>query len=190
MSTIRPIVAALLCGGALIAAPPAAAQLYAGGGLGWSDYKSGNAVPLTSGSVDGEDTGFKIFGGYQFNRNFAFEVSYLDLGKASYTGFAGAAPVTGGRAETTGFNFSVVGALPLSPNFDLFGKLGMMAWETDASFSVSGVPGSQKNDGNDLTYGVGVAYNFTPNLALRGEWERLKAVDDIDFLSVSLAVKF
>jgi OmpA-OmpF porin, OOP family len=192
MSTIRNkmLVAALLCGSALMAAPPAAAQFYVGGSLGWSDYKSGNAVPMTSGSVDGEDTGYKIFGGYQFNRNFAFEAAYLDLGKASYTGSVGAAPLTGGRAETTGFNFSAVGTLPLTQNFDVFGKLGMMMWETDASFVVSGVPGSQKNDGNDLTYGVGIAYNFTPNLALRAEWERFKAVDDIDLLSIGIAFKF
>jgi OmpA-OmpF porin, OOP family len=183
-------VAALLCGGALVTAPPAAAQLYLGGSAGWSDYKSGNAVNLTSGSVDGEDTGYKIFGGYQFNRTFGFELSYLDLGKASYTGTLNGAPVTGGSAETTGWNFSGTATLPLSPSFDLFGKLGMMMWETDSSFFTAGVPGGQKNDGNDLTYGVGVAYHFTPNLALRAEWERFKAVDDIDLMSIGVAIKF
>ena len=63
-------------------------------------------------------------------------------------------------------------------------------WETKSSFLIANVPGSAKNDGNDFTYGVGVAYNFTPNLALRAEWERFKAVDDIDLLSVGVAVKF
>ena len=190
MSIVRNIAVASICGSALIMAPPAAAQFYVGGSLGWSDYKAGNATGLTSGSVDGEDTGYKIFGGYQFNRNFGFELSYLDLGKASYTGTGAGGPLTGGSAETTGWNFSGTGTLPLSPNFDLFGKLGIMMWETKSSFVIGGAPGSQKNDGNDFTYGVGVAYNFTPNLALRAEWERFKAVDDIDLLSVGVAFKF
>jgi OOP family OmpA-OmpF porin len=174
-----------------VTAPPAAAQFYAGGGLGWSDYKAGNASnDISSGTVDGEDTGFKLFGGYQFNRNFGFELAYLDLGKASYTGDLGGAPVTGGSLENTGFNFSVVGTLPLTQNFDLFGKLGAYLWETKARDVTGGVAGSRKDDGTDVSLGVGVAYNFTPQLALRGEWEKLKAHDDIDFLSVSVAFKF
>lgn len=140
MTTLRPIAAVLLCGSALVTAPPAAAQFYAGGGLGWSDYKAGNASnDISSGTVDGEDTGFKLFGGYQFNRNFGFELAYLDLGKASYTGDLGGAPVTGGSLENTGFNFSVVGTLPLTQNFDLFGKLGAYLWETKARDVTGGV---------------------------------------------------
>jgi OOP family OmpA-OmpF porin len=191
MTTIRPIVAALLCGGALVTATPVAAQLYLGGGLGWSDYKAGNASnDISSGTVDGEDTGWKLFGGYQFNRNFGFELSYLDLGRASYSGTLSGAPVTSGSLETTGVNLSVVGTLPLTQNFDLFGKLGAFAWETKTGDLTAGVAGSRKDDGTDVSYGVGVAYNFTPQLALRGEWEKLKAHDDIDFMSVSMAFKF
>lgn len=190
MGINRIIVAALSCGGALIMTPPAAAQFYVGASAGWSDYKSGNAVNLTNGSVDGEDTGFKVFGGYQFSRNFGLEVSYLDFGKATYSGLSGGTPLTGGQAATDGLNFSAVGTLPLTPQFDLFGKVGIMNWETKASFVVGSTPGTQRDDGNDLTYGIGVAYNFTPNLALRAEWERFKAVDDIDLMSIGVAFKF
>jgi len=33
----------------------------------------------TSTSIDDSDTGWKIFVGYQFNRNFAIEVNYAEL---------------------------------------------------------------------------------------------------------------
>ena len=60
---------------------PAAAQLnmssvYVGGSLGRSDYK----VP------DETDTAWRLFGGYQLNRNFAAEIGYHNLGTVNFTG--------------------------------------------------------------------------------------------------------
>src|SRR4051812_36937211 len=40
----------------------------------------------TTGIDDREsDTGYRIFGGYQFNRYFGLELGYFDLGKFGYT---------------------------------------------------------------------------------------------------------
>src|SRR3990172_7235075 len=103
-------VAALLCG--LVAASQASAQgFYIGGRVGQSSFDDDNAIPdlITSGTVDDKDTGFKIFGGYQFNRNFGVELAWVDLGKASYSGTFFGAPVTGGTVKTSGLNISAVG---------------------------------------------------------------------------------
>jgi len=184
-------VAALLCG--LVAASQASAQgFYIGGSVGQSSFDDDNAVPglITSGTVDDKDTGFKIYGGYQFNRNFGLELAWVDLGKASYSGTFLGLPVTGGTVKASGLNISAVGTLPLGSGFALFGKAGLFAWESEANDVTGGVPFSGKEDGTDLSIGVGASYDFTKNFAIRAEWERFKAVGDIDLLSVGIVYKF
>ena len=193
MRATKMFAAAVLVMSGLVAASQASAQgFYIGGSVGQSDMDEGNAVPdlITSGTVDGKDTGFKIFGGYQFNQYFGLELAYVDLGKASYSGTFLGAPVTGGAVETWGVNFSAVGTLPLGSNFALFGKVGFFTWESEASDTTGGVPFSGTEDGTDVSYGLGVSYNFTKNFGVRAEWESFKAVGDIDLLSIGVVYKF
>ncbi len=192
MRATKLFAAAVLALGGLVAVSQASAQgFYIGGSAGQSDFDDSNTTGLiTSGTVDGKDTGFKIFGGYQFNHNFGVELAYVDLGKAGYSGFFGAAPVTGGTVKTSGLNISAVGTLPLGSGFALFGKAGLFAWESEANDVTGGVPFSGKEDGTDLSLGIGASYDFTKNFAIRAEWERFKAVGDIDLLSVGIVYKF
>jgi OOP family OmpA-OmpF porin len=185
--------AAVLGLGALMAVSQASAQgFYIGGSVGESDADEGNAIPdlISSGPVDGKDSGMKFFGGYQFNQNLAVEVAYVDLGKATYSGTFGGSPVTGGSVKTSGINASVVGTLPLNPSFSLFAKAGMFSWEATARDVTGGTPFSGKEDGGDLSFGFGGAYNLTKNFSLRAEWEQFEAVDKISLLSVGVAYKF
>ncbi len=194
MKSVKLIAVALLALGGMVAAAQATAQgFYVGGSVGKSDFDDGNAVPdlITSGSVDGTDTGYKIYGGYQFNRNFGVEVAWVDLGQAKYSGTFQGLPVTGGTVKTYGFNLSAVGTLPMgSSGFSFFGKAGLYSWEAKASDVTGGSPFSGKQNGSDLSYGIGGSYAFTKNLGIRAEWERFKAVDNIDLLSVGVVYQF
>jgi len=192
MRAAQSIATAVLVLSGLVAASQASAQgFYIGGSVGKSDFDDNNTTGLiTSGTVDGKDTGIKIFGGYQFNQNFGVELAYVDLGKASYSGFFGAAPVTGGTVKTSGLNISAVGTLPLGSGFALFGKAGLFTWEAKANDTTGGLPFSATDDGVDLSLGIGASYDFTKNFAIRAEWERFKAVGDIDLLSVGVVYKF
>jgi len=177
----------------IVAVSQASAQgFYIGGSVGQSSFDDDNAIPdlITSGTVDGKDTGFKFFGGYQFNQNFGLELAWVDLGKASYSGTFGGIPVSGGTVKTSGLNISAVGTLPLGSGFALFGKAGLFAWEAEANDVTGGLPFSGTEDGTDLSYGVGASYEFTKNFAIRAEWERFKAVGDIDLLSIGVVYKF
>ena len=172
----------------LIAAGQASAQAYVGASIGQSDIDDEITTGLiTSGSVDGKDSAFKVFGGYMFNRHFGIEGAYVDLGEASYSGFFGAATVTGGSVEVTGFNVSALGAYPINEQFSVFGKIGLFIWEAEASDTTGGAPFSATADGTDLSFGVGVGYNFTRNLGVRAEWEMFKT-DDADATLLSLGV--
>lgn len=199
MRVTRLLAVVLLGSSGLITASQASAQVqqsvagfYVGGSLGQSSFDKEIVRELiTLGTVDTSDTGFKVFGGYQFNRNVGLEVAYVDLGKASYSGFAGPDPVTGGKVEVTGVNLSAIGAWPVAPNLDVFGKIGFLSWEDKASDVTGGVPFSDKIEGTDLSFGFGAAWHLTRNVRLRVEWERFRVDDtDADLFSVGAVYKF
>jgi OmpA-OmpF porin, OOP family len=184
--------AIVLASAALLAAPAFAQGFYAGGSIGQSDVDEEVAAGLIdSGSVDGKDTAFKIFGGYQFTPNLAAEAAYVDLGETTYSGTFGGAPVTGGKVEISGFNISAVGILPINEKFSAFGKIGIFIWEADASDTTGGAAFSASDDGSDLSFGLGASYAITPTLSLRAEWERFDSADaDADLLSIGVAFRF
>lgn len=194
MKSLRQTAAAVLMLSSLFAASQASAQgFYIGGSVGKSDIDDEIAIPalITSGSVDGTDTGFKIFGGYQFNQNFGVELAYVDLGKATYSGDFFGTPVAGGKVELWGINISAVGTLPLNPSFAVFGKVGLFSWEAKASDVTGGVPFSAKDDGADISYGIGASYNFTKNFSARAEWEFFNTdAADASLLSIGLVYNF
>jgi OOP family OmpA-OmpF porin len=144
---------------------------YVGGALGMADIdRTGD-----------DDTSFKVLGGYQINRNFAAEVGYIDFGKSTTSGVT----FKGNAWEAV-----AVGILPVMDKLGVYGKAGLFWGEAEAS----GPGGSAKDDSVELTYGVGVQYDFTPNLGVRGEWQKYTDVgngaSDVDVLSVGVVFRF
>lgn len=184
------VAAALLSTG--IGAAQAQSQFYLGAGLGPSRYDRDVAEGLiTSGSVDRSDTGFKLFGGYQFSPNFALEAAYLDLGKARYSGDFFGSPVVDGRVEVTGINLSGVLSAPLRPGFSVFGKVGLFFWDAEARDITAGSPFSESQDGSDLSFGIGASYAVARNIGVRAEWEFFESVDaDASLLSIGVEFRF
>ena len=149
-------------------------------------------------SADDSDTGFKIFGGYQFNPYFAFEVAYLDLGEAKASGtdsFLGSATAT---IEASGFNFAVVGSFPVGERFGLLAKAGLFRWDLDASVNTSIVSGSLNETGFDPMFGIGGSFNISEKFGVRVEYEKFLDVgdddttgqSDVDLISASLVFRF
>jgi OOP family OmpA-OmpF porin len=144
--------------------------------------------------------GMKAFGGYQFNKNFALEGGYFDLGKFGYAASTVPAGGLNGSIQIKGLNLDAVGILPIVDKLSVFGRLGLDYAQSRDSFNsygsiVATVPSASANSFN-LKGGVGLQYNFIESVALRGEWERYRINDavgargDIDFLSVGLVVLF
>jgi len=188
---------------------PAMAQTggwYGGLGVGQTkinDFDSvcGDVLSLlpagSSCTSDDKDNGLKIFAGNQFNKNGAVEFGYVDLGKGT---ISVSGPGVGGTAtwEATGFNVALVGTLPVNEALGVLGRIGIFAWNLD--FNVSGLGGSasESASGADLTYGLGLKYDFNKTTGMRFEWEKFKDVGDvnttgqgdIDLLSLSLVFRF
>lgn len=92
--------------------------------------------------------------------------------------------------DTSGINISAVGIIPLSPSFELFGKIGIFGWDANARDTTGGAPFSGKEDGADVSFGLGASYNLARNVSVRAEWERFRAVDDIDLVSLGIVFRF
>jgi OmpA-OmpF porin, OOP family len=118
-----------------------------------------------------DDLGYKFLGGYQFHRNFAAEVGYGIL-------------VDKGDVEVTTLELVGVGMFPLGNHFSIVGKLGFANWEFDG-------PGGVNQDGTDLTWGVGVQWDFSRNLGLRAMWQRYETdPEETDFLNIGVLWRF
>ena len=184
---------------------------YMGGNLGRSmgDIDDGSirsqltATGATSVTIDDddEDTAYKLFGGYQYNKNFALEGGYFDLGDLGYTATTIPAGSLTGEASIRGLSLDLVGIHPFSRRFSAFGRIGLNYAQTEDTFSNTGVvpvPANANPDKNDLNYkfGIGLQYDFTDALGMRAEVERYRINDavgndaDIDLISIGLVYRF
>jgi OmpA-OmpF porin, OOP family len=162
---------------------------YAGVSMGQSEIKDGCTGVAPGISCDDKDTAWKIFGGYQLNRNFSAELGYSNLGEAK----ASAGGVNA-SVEATAWDLVGVGSFPVTNQFSVYGKLGVYRAETEGRSNV-GVSADETNSG--LTYGFGVRYDFTRNLGVRAEWQRYGDVgggsigeSDVDIMSIGVIWKF
>jgi OOP family OmpA-OmpF porin len=143
---------------------------------------------LSSLSRDESKTGYKLYGGYQFNRNLTLEGGYADFGRFEAQRDM-VAPVTGamtGNISASGFYLGAVGIVPLPNRFSLFGKLGT-AYTTSTGFiSSSGTvlplltPAdlSLKRSEWNSKYGLGANYEMSNKMGLRFEYERINSFGD------------
>ena len=149
---------------------------------------------------DDRSTGYKIFGGYQLNKNFAIEGGYFDLGRFGYTATTVPAGTLNGNIKLRGLNLDLVGIVPLTEKFSAFGRAGLNYAQARDSFSGTGAvrvanPDPRKNDTN-YKLGLGLQYALTESVALRAEAERYRVNDavgnrgHVDLVSVGLVYRF
>jgi len=199
---------------ALISTSLALAQApgwYVGGNIGRSKATVDNqriADTLTYGGLittsihdDDHDTGYKVFGGYQFNRFFALEGGYFNLGKMDFTAYTLPGGTLNGSLKTQGLNLDLVGILPITPKFSAFARAGVTRAKTSDAFSgtasvgvVNPAPGDKQ--AWNAKAGVGLQYQINETFGLRAELERYRITDainirgDIDLLSAGLVIRF
>src|SRR3954452_22261851 len=126
---------------------PADTGWYAGVSLGQSSASDAcNGVSGPGVSCEDTDTAFKIFGGYQINRNFGVELGYTDLGKVEASGGGVTASI-----ETRAFELVGVGRYPINTQFPIYGKLALYRADPTGRSNVA-LPADETN--TDLTYGL------------------------------------
>ncbi len=198
---------------AAVASPFALAEepgWYVGGNYGWSaatidDERIKSSLlargfTTTSINDDDRDTGYKIYGGYRINRNFAIEGGYFNLGEFGYALTTVPTGTLTGNIELQGVNLDVVGILPFTEKFSAFARVGANYAEARDHFVGTGSvnvldPNPSQRDTN-YKFGVGLQYDFTESLAMRVEAERYRIDDavgnkgDVDLASIGLVYRF
>jgi OOP family OmpA-OmpF porin len=177
MKGMKALLSAAGLAAALAMAGPAAAQFYLGATIGQAEFKEGC---LGTGECDDADTAWRILGGYQFNKFFAAELGYYDFGEAS----SGTA-----KLEAEAFELVAVGSFHLTDRFSVYGKVGAYQGTLKGA--------GTDEDTTDLTYGIGVRWDFTKRFGVRGEWQRYESLGggslvetDLDVLSIGLIFSF
>lgn len=201
-----------LAGLSTFLALPAIAQdtshYYGGVSVGQSKTQT-DAAGLTSGllpgallldsTTDKKDTSYKLFGGYQFNRNIALEGGYFDLGKNSFNANI-AGGTLAGQSKVRGLNLDLVGTLPLTERFSALARVGVQhAWSKSTASGTgtgAGVAPSSKRDDSGAKVGFGLQYEMSPAVWVRGEVERYRIKNavgqsnNVDVATVSLVFPF
>ena len=146
---------------------------------------------------DDRDAGYKFSAGYQFSANWRAELSYLDFSKPSLSTNVFGQPIKlDGKGR--GLQLTGTGTLPLTQKIGLYGKLGALYSNLDSGCATNYLTCTSADRGADLSLGVGVRYDFTKTVSVRGEWERFHKFGvrdftgqgDVDIFSVGMGFRF
>jgi len=153
---------AILASGTAVAQGAAAGQdngfdIGGSGGQGRPSFDTAGAAPGTA--VDNSNSAWKVFGGYQFNKNFGVEASYVSIGTFNMS--------NGNSIDLYGAGIALVGTLPLGMNFSLLGRGGVNRMRERIN------NGGNADNTTSPTFGAGVKYDINANWSARVEAERI-----------------
>jgi len=143
-----------------------------------SFYVGGDVGSTKLDGLSDRQTSYGAYAGYEFMPNFAAEVGVRRLADFDVN-FSN----TNVGVTVDQYALSLIGTLPLSGGFNVFGRLGYNKLNATASANTSA---SESTSGG--LYGVGVGYAFTPTISARAEIQ--KPSSDSTNVSVGVSFKF
>jgi OOP family OmpA-OmpF porin len=165
-----------------------------------SESVLGAGVHTTTIDRNERDTGYKLFGGYQMNRNWAFEAGYFDLGSPTFTFNTLPVGTLSGKTRMQGINLDLVGTLPITDRLSALGRVGAQYARTRDTFGTTGlatvINANPSKRETNAKIGVGLQYEFSPSFLVRTEAERYRMNDgvghkaNVDLFSLSLVMPF
>jgi len=158
---------------------------YIGVGVGYNTIDAGDGDV----TIDGETTGYRLFGGYRFaqiplpfNIDLGVEVGYVDLGEINDFTFGSDLIV-----ELTGFFATSIVYLPISRHLDVFGKAGVYRWDGTVTADNTEIA---DESGTDLSLGLGIAWQTGTSFGAQLAVESLDAVDGVWMATLSATYQF
>jgi hypothetical protein len=187
----RSLLTTLFLGMATLVAVPAAeaGPFYVFGKLG----NTGTSVDVETAFpnlVDGDDNSASYGIGFKMGRNMAFQAEYHDLGKVPGIGSAcpiedpvcipEALPV---EVDSSAISLSMVPHVLLTRRIRLYGKLGVISWDSDISVvgELAGDFLAQRKD-EEVVYGAGLRLEMPGPFGVFAEYERI--ADTFDTVAI------
>ena len=138
--------------------------------------------------IDGDHASYELGVGYAVNRNLSLEVGYHDFGNQNARttcppGFSCIELVLPllTKADSTAYSLSVVGNIPLTDRFDVFGKAGISRWD----IGFDGISSAFDTSGEDLLYGAGLRWSTGEHWKVSLEYEKVELGVDTAGIGVS-----
>ena len=181
---LRCVVASVLLLGAPFSRAVGADYWIAGVGLGYgkiefypADFSSNGVANET---IRDADLGFTGSLGIQFNRNWAVEVNFIQLGKFSYKYEVGG-NMQEDVYEVSGWGFSLLPTVPITRNLSLFGRLGALASQTRLTIrnpypAFNGDITAVQTNQTSFLSGFGAQYFLNRDFGIRVEYQNLGKV--------------
>lgn len=169
----------------LMAAFPgmALAQFYAGASVGQNraDFRVSDYTVGTPGIAESQDTdhlGFKLYGGYDFNRYFAIEAGFAHLGSPEYR-YASGGTIGQAKVRQESYFAAAKGTLPISQRFNVFAKVGVThsRAQLDGNSNsatinaAAGFPVTISENNSRAMFGAGLEFSLSPDVLLRLEYD-------------------
>lgn len=212
IQTVALTCAAALWAGSALAAGSDGSGLYigVGGGVSHGNIDDGrvNQQLLDAGFSNPSTTGsensfaYKGFVGYSFNRYIAVEGGYFNLGKFKFDSTVSGPGTLHQEIKSSGWNVDAVLSYPFAQGFSVFARAGVQNAKSKANYSATGSVRLVETDDSETKTswkgGLGVGYEFSQRIGLRGEWERYHIADgtehdhkfNVDVFGLSVYYKF
>lgn len=153
-------------------------DVFFGGAFGQSEADGfcNNAT-----NCNGEDTSWKVYGGYKINHIVDAEVSYQNIGDISRTTAAGTEV-----SEISALSAHAVGKYRINQTVEALGKIGVSSWNSDNK--------DGDESGVGLSYGFGAKVDMNESMKIRAEWETISGVEtsantESDITTMSLGIE-
>lgn len=167
-----------------LATLPARAQE---GYIGASWLSSSADFTVTPQSFSASSDGWKLFGGYNFNKYFGLEATYYDLGN-----FEDTDATSKYTADVKAYDLAGRGILPIGTWFEMFAKLGFSTVSNDSTLTTLGSPVGVSASVADweFLYGVGVGFKIGKHFGIRAEWEAWNVEGNLSEYSIGALARF
>jgi len=187
----------------LVFLSPCNAMDYFSVSFGQSSVDTGISGLTGTASLDEEDTTFKLLLGKNIKPSISVEGFYMDFGEASLTGNIGdqfniegstyAFSVNNAKvtSSATAFGADTIFLHNFSPTASLYGKLGIVRWDSDFKIAGTGISSySESDSGIDLFLGFGAKVDVNESIQLAADYEIYDIDDDdVDIISLYLVFK-
>jgi len=141
----------------------------------------GSGLITTMVGHDERPAAYKVFGGYQFNRNWGVELGYFHLGRFGIAATSTPTGTLNGEFRVQGVNVDVVGTMPFTAKLSGLARLGAQYARTRTSVVGTGdlaVANANPSDREaNVKFGVGLQYAFSSGFQMRAEVERFRVSD-------------
>ena len=150
-------------------------KMYIAGDLGSANFTNATMVFAGGGQATFPNPGvIRIAGGFHFSPMMALEMGYSIFGDSIIT-------VPGGSftLQARSLHVAAIGSLPLNPQFDLTGKIGL----TNNSYSKKTTGGAVVLSGSnssqsDILLGIGAQLHLNSQMTLRAQYENYGKFDN------------